>query len=199
MTFFTHPEPCPLRELQTDWVLPPSATEPHALEQKQRLLELPAHRLITDIPTRWNSAFDMVECFLERLRWLNVSSSNSQQLGLLLSLGMREKEKDSSTFTELDVSNAKEFIQALKPIEVATRVMSEETHPTLSVKAPLHVQFLWGTRETLRNSPFIIELKEAIHHTCYPWFPPDLLRYDCTASVLHPAPSGHSHWIRSKV
>lgn len=86
----------------------------------------------------------------------------------LLSPGVRKREKDSSTFNELDISNAEEFIQTLEPIKAANCIMSEETHPTFSTKAPLHAQFLRATLETFRNSPFIIELKEAIHHTCYP-------------------------------
>ena len=43
-----------------------SATGLRALAQKQKLLELPEDRLVTDVSTRWNSAYDMVECFLEQ-------------------------------------------------------------------------------------------------------------------------------------
>lgn len=77
-------------------------------------MKLPAHRLITDIPTRWNSAFDMVEGFLEQ---------QPAAVAALLSPGVGKREKDSSTFTESDISNAEEFIQTLKPIKVATCAM----------------------------------------------------------------------------
>ena len=46
----------------------------------------------------------------------------------LLSPDVRKREKEMSTFTESDISNAEEFIQALKPVKVATRVMSDENN-----------------------------------------------------------------------
>ncbi len=103
------------------------------------MLELRVHRLVTDVPTRWNSAFDMVERFLEQRPAVTAA---------LLSPEVRKNEKEISTFTESDISNAEE----LKPVKVATCVMSDETHPTLSVIAPLHAQLLQATQETLGDS-----------------------------------------------
>lgn len=118
------------------------------------MLELPAHKLITDVSTRWNSAYDMVERFLEQQPAVTAA---------LLSPDMRKREKEISTFTELDISNAEEFIQALKPVKVATSVMTDENNPTVSVIAPLHAQLLQATQETLGDPPFVIDLKEAVH------------------------------------
>lgn len=73
----------------------------------------------------------------------------------LLSAEVRTREKEICTFTESDISNAEEFIQALKAMKVATCVLSDESNPTLSVIAPLL---------TLGDPPFIKEIKEAIHH-----------------------------------
>ncbi|XP_041822861.1 E3 SUMO-protein ligase ZBED1-like [Melanotaenia boesemani] len=131
-----------------------SAIALNVLEQKQKLLELPAHKLITDISTRWNSAYDMVERFLEQQPAVTAA---------LLSPDVRKKEKDISTFTESDISNAEEFIRALKPVKVATSVMSDENNPTVSVIAPLHAQLLQATQETLGDPPFVRDLKEAVH------------------------------------
>ncbi|XP_060780360.1 E3 SUMO-protein ligase ZBED1-like [Neoarius graeffei] len=131
-----------------------SAAELHVLKEKQQLLGLPVHRLVTDVPTRWNSAFDMVEHFLQQQPAITAT---------LLSTEVRKKEKDVCTFTEEDISNAEEFVEALKPVKVATCVMSDENHPTLSVIAPLHAQLLQMTVAGKGDSPFVKELKKAIH------------------------------------
>ncbi|XP_078018878.1 E3 SUMO-protein ligase ZBED1-like [Epinephelus lanceolatus] len=96
----------------------------------------------------------MVERFLEQQPAVTAA---------LLSPDVRKREKDISTFTESDISNAEEFIQALKPMKVATCVMSDEKNPTVSVIAPLHAQLLQATQETLGDPPFVRDLKEAVH------------------------------------
>ena len=37
------------------------------LKEKQKALGLPSHELIMDCKTRWNSAYDMVERYVEQL------------------------------------------------------------------------------------------------------------------------------------
>ncbi|XP_056309051.1 zinc finger BED domain-containing protein 4-like [Danio aesculapii] len=72
-----------------------STTANHMLKEKQRLLQLPEHKLMTDVVTRWNSAHDMLERFLE------------QQLSIcatLLSSEVSKTEKDLCTLTESDVT-----------------------------------------------------------------------------------------------
>ncbi|KAI4799939.1 hypothetical protein KUCAC02_016477 [Chaenocephalus aceratus] len=43
-----------------------STTANHYLKEKQKCLGLKNHKVITDVATRWNSAYDMVERFLEQ-------------------------------------------------------------------------------------------------------------------------------------
>lgn len=81
----------------------------------------------------------------------------------LLSAKVRKREKDICNFTESDISNAEEFIPALKAMKVATCILSDESNPTLSVIAPLLAQLLQDTQEMLGNTPFIKEIKEAVH------------------------------------
>ncbi len=129
-----------------------SAIGLHTLQEKQKLLELSMHRLITDVSTRWNSAHDG-QTF--------PRATASDHSCTYFCRREREREKYICTFTESDISNAEEFIQALKAMKVATCVLSDESNPTLSVIAPLLAQLLQDTQETLGDPPFIKEIKEA--------------------------------------
>ena len=71
--------------------------------------------------------------------------------------------KEINTFTESDISHAEELVQTLKPVKVATCVMSDESNPTLSVIAPLNAQLLQATWKSIGDTQFVKEIKEAIH------------------------------------
>ena len=43
-----------------------SSTATTILKSKQAILEIPQHKLIMDVSTRWNSTYDMLNCFLEQ-------------------------------------------------------------------------------------------------------------------------------------
>ncbi|KAI4801155.1 hypothetical protein KUCAC02_000081, partial [Chaenocephalus aceratus] len=100
-------------------------TANHMLKEKQRLLQLPEHKLMTDEVTRWNSAHDMLERFLEQQPAICAA---------LLSSEARKPEKDLCTLTESDVTTAEEVVSALKPMKEATQYMSKEKTPTLVVE-----------------------------------------------------------------
>lgn len=79
---------------------------------------------------------------------------------------VRQSELDLCTFTEADVTNAKEVIAALKPMKDATSVTSEESSPTVSVIAPFQAQLLDETKDSpgpSRVSTLVKEIKQAIH------------------------------------
>lgn len=42
-----------------------SAVATSILREKQKLLQLPEHKLVIDVATRWNSAVDMISRYLE--------------------------------------------------------------------------------------------------------------------------------------
>lgn len=98
----------------------------------------------------------MVEHFLEQQPAIT---------GALLSPEVRKKEKDVYTLTEEDISNAEEFVEALKP--VATCVMSNENHPTLFSHRPLHAQLLQMSVASKGDSPFVKQLNNSIHEDLY--------------------------------
>ncbi|XP_034024641.1 zinc finger BED domain-containing protein 1-like [Thalassophryne amazonica] len=130
-----------------------SVTASHVLQQKQKLLQLPEHKLLTDVVTRWNSAHDMLQRFLEQQPAISAA---------LLSGEIRKTEKEVCTLSESDITSAEEIVDAMKPMKVATLVMSQENIPTLSVVAPLHAQLLHDLQENPSDSALVKEIKSAI-------------------------------------
>lgn len=120
----------------------------HVLHEKQKVLGLPEHKLMTDVCTRWNSAHDMLERLVEQ--------------PALLSTEVRKNAKDLWTLTEADITCAEDVIKALKPLKLATHVMSEEKTPTVSIIAPLHAQLSHGTQIETTDSAVTRDIKIAV-------------------------------------
>lgn len=149
----------------------------HCLKEKQKCLGLKNHKLITDVPTRWNSAYDMVERFLEQ---------QPAVCATLLSPEVRRGESDLCTLNETDVSNAEDAVRALKPMKDATMLMSEERNPTVSVIAPLNAQLLQSMTDTMGDTPMIHEIKNAIRTDLQKRYSSEAEKILHTASVLDP-------------
>uniref|UniRef100_A0A3P8RJ63 BED-type domain-containing protein n=1 Tax=Astatotilapia calliptera TaxID=8154 RepID=A0A3P8RJ63_ASTCA len=103
------------------------------LKEKQKILNLPAHKLVNDGVTRWNSTLEMLERFLEQQPAISAA---------LLSPEVRRNDSNLCSLTEADITDGEDIVKALKPLKAATLVMSEEKSPTLSIIAPLHAQLL---------------------------------------------------------
>lgn len=104
--------------------------------------------------TRWNSAFEMVDRFLEQ---------QAAICAVLLSPQVRKGAHDICTLSETDVSGAEQLVKALKPMKAATTIMSEESMPTcLSVISPLHAQLLRDKKAVDEDTPMTREIKHAI-------------------------------------
>ncbi|CAI5682133.1 unnamed protein product [Oreochromis niloticus] len=125
----------------------------HALEQKQKMLQLPTHKLKTDVCTRWNSAYDMLQRFLEQQPAICAA---------LLSPEVRKSSTDIFTLNETDIGNTEEIVRALKSMQVATTVMSEEKNPTLSLVAPLLAQLLHDTQDNIGDTALVRNIKQSI-------------------------------------
>ncbi|XP_035480237.2 E3 SUMO-protein ligase ZBED1-like isoform X3 [Scophthalmus maximus] len=130
-----------------------STTASHVLREKQKLLNLPQHKLLADVVTRWNSAPGMLQRFLEQQPAIHAA---------LLSAEVRKTEKEICTLSESDITAAEEVVTAMKPMKVATLVMSQETTPTLSVVAPLHAQLIHDLQDSPTDSNLTREIKSAV-------------------------------------
>ena len=93
------------------------------LKGLQVQLKLPANKIITDCPTRWNSTYYMLQRLLEQKAAITVMCSSSG--GPRASLSVSEW------------SILEELVQILKPLEEATRELSVEQTVSASKVIPL--------------------------------------------------------------
>uniref|UniRef100_A0A8B9HG88 BED-type domain-containing protein n=1 Tax=Astyanax mexicanus TaxID=7994 RepID=A0A8B9HG88_ASTMX len=122
-------------------------------KEKQRLLELPEHKLKHDVVTRWNSSFDMLERFLEQQAAVCAS---------LLDRKLRKGASDVHTLSEDDITAAEEMVKLLGPVKATTTVMCEEKQPTVSVIAPLQAKLLDNLKAANEDPTLITEMKETM-------------------------------------
>lgn len=124
------------------------------LKEKQQLLNLPQHKLIIDVQTRWNAAVDMTSRFLEQQPAIFAA---------LTSKDLRGREKDLSTLSEEDITNAEELLSTLTPLKTATVALCEEKVPTLSIVLPLQNQLLSHVMVAREDDPgFTRSIKAAV-------------------------------------
>lgn len=110
-----------------------STTATALLKVKTQQLGLKNLKLIQDVPTRWNSAADMLQRFLELQPAVYAS---------LLDKSVRANAGDISTLSDADITTAEQIMACLLPLKAITTVLCSETMPTVSIILPLQMKLL---------------------------------------------------------
>jgi len=95
------------------------------LEQHQTTLNLPCHRLIQDVSTRWNSVYYMMVRFIEQKKAIYAALIDQNKLNLLCGLN----DEDFQMIVKLT--------NILKPFQEATTTISGDNYPTASTILPI--------------------------------------------------------------
>ena len=100
------------------------------LQQKQKLIlpkELQDHKLINDVPTRWNSTYGMLKRLTEQMPALHA---------LAMDQTLKIKNIKPLLYDFEDQKMVEQLTAVLEPFETATTLLSGEETPTLSLVVP---------------------------------------------------------------
>ena len=100
---------------------------------KQESLHLPAHKLIIDVSTHWNSAFDMLECYIEQ---------QAAVMAVLMDKDIRKNLSDVPTLSEQDITVLEQAIQIPEPLYSFITLLCDAHMPTVSLILPLKERLL---------------------------------------------------------
>ncbi|KAF3847203.1 hypothetical protein F7725_020231, partial [Dissostichus mawsoni] len=130
-----------------------SSTATAVLATKQGMLNLPAHKLIMDVVTRWNSSLDMLERYLEQQQAIAAT---------LLSAEVRRNAREIDTLEPADITDAEDMVRLLSPLKKATTVLCDESRPTVSLIVPLKHMIEQSMAQCDEDSSTIAQMKRAI-------------------------------------
>ncbi len=163
-----------------------STTAAHVLKTRQEMLKLPTHKLIHDVPTRWNSTYDMLERYLEQQAAIYSALTDKT---------LKKNLKDIITLSDDDVRVAEEVLQVLKPLKTVTSLLSTETSPSVSMILPLKTRILQSMAPSVEDSTITRDVKTAIREDLKPRYtsPPTLQDYLHRSTALDPRFKSLSH------
>ncbi|XP_039592106.1 E3 SUMO-protein ligase ZBED1-like [Polypterus senegalus] len=163
-----------------------SSTAAHVLKTMQEMLQLPTHKLIHDVTSRWNSTYDMLERYLEQ---------QAAIYSALTDKNLKKNARDIATLSDDDVKVAEEVLQLLKPLKMVTTLLSTETAPSVSMILPLKTRILQSMAPSEEDSTITGDVKTAIREDLKPRYtsPPTLQDYLHRSTALDPRFKSLSH------
>lgn len=117
------------------------------------MLNLPRHKLIHDVTTRWNTIHDMLERYTEQQPAIYSA---------LLDKDLKLSVKNIIMLNDSKQKLAEELTQVLTPLKTVTTLMSRETTPTISMILPLKERILKSMSPGDQDSATVKEAKAAI-------------------------------------
>ncbi|KAK0144340.1 Zinc finger BED domain-containing protein 1 [Merluccius polli] len=130
-----------------------STTVTAVLANKQTQLELPRHKLITNVQTRWNSTYEMLARYLEQQAAVSAALSSPE---------IRRNAREIDTLDNTDISDVEDIVKLLKPLKTATTVVCDEKEPTVSLIMPLKYMIEQSMSPDENDTQTIANMKSAI-------------------------------------
>lgn len=124
------------------------------LQLQAQNLDLPNHKLVIDVSTRWNSAYEMLDRYLE----MQVAV-----VATLLSKDLTHKDKDLKFLADDEITLASGVMETMKPLKQATTMLCSEKNPTISIIIPLYNKLVGVyLNRTEDDLPAVAAVKAAI-------------------------------------
>lgn len=122
-------------------------------KEKQEALNIPKHKLITDVETRWNSTYLMFARYFEQRVAIHAT---------FMDKSLEANKGVYRDFKEQEVVKAEEFLETMKPFYEMTLAVCSERNPTASLILPLCDKILKHCQHNDGDSEFTKQLKKAI-------------------------------------
>ncbi|KAK9528503.1 hypothetical protein VZT92_012657 [Zoarces viviparus] len=140
------------------------------------MLQLPSHKLIHDVPTRWNSNYDMLERYLEQQAAIYSALTDKT---------LKKNIRNIVTSSDADVKIAEEVLQVLKPLKTITTLLSTETTPSVSMILPLKTRILQSMAPSEDDCTVTRDVKAAIRGDLNPRYTAPLIYKTTFIDLLH--------------
>lgn len=153
-----------------------STTAAAMFVSKQKLLGLPPHKLVMDVCTRWNSTVEMLDRYLEQ---------NAAVTAALICPELR-RNSDIDTMDGSDITDAEDIVKLLSPLKTATKVLSDEKNPTVSLILPLTHMIKQSMAPNAEDSTTVAAMKKAILQKLQDRYTGDVSEYLLESAALDP-------------